>query len=95
MVRAFTLRASGMPVTLGRELLVATRNPPMVKIRKLPPGEARGARDLQRWGRLRRYGSYGPNVGVKNWVCRNGHEALRSVNLERCPKCNVLYERRR
>jgi len=46
----------------------------MVKIRMLPPGEARGARDLQRWGKLRRYGAYGQAVGVKNWVCRNGHE---------------------
>lgn len=45
---------------------------------------------MQRWGKVRRYGSYGPNVGVKNWVCRNEHEtkALRTVNLERCPKCN-------
>jgi hypothetical protein len=68
----------------------------MIKITKLPPGEARGARDLQRWGKFRRYGSYGHAVGTKTWVCRNGHEtkALRTVTLERCPKCNVIYERR-
>lgn len=77
-------------------LLVAVRVGPMVKITKLPPGEARGARDLQRWGRFRRYGSHGQAVGTKTWVCRNGHEtkALRTVRLERCPKCNVIYERK-
>jgi hypothetical protein len=68
------------------------KNYPRPKITKLPPGEALGARDLQRWGKLRRYGSYGRGVGRKNWVCRNGHQTktLRTVTLERCPKCNVL-----
>jgi len=37
----------------GRPVRMTKKNHPM-KITKLPPGEARGARDLQRWSNLRR-----------------------------------------
>lgn len=59
----------------------------MVKVTVLPPGEAVGARDLQRWGNRRALGRSGLGRTVV-FVCRScGKYAEEAKRSRLCSKC--------
>ena len=70
----------------------------MVEIKKLPPGEAIGARDLQQWASRRSAGQYGaePDRTAACRLCGKYFERRHSMSKTRtCPACRKLRKQAR